>query len=105
MNPNFFGCVTQPSTRNGIPSVVSLNRYSDIDVINDEAIIKDNECVGYVTSGGYAHHVKKSLAFGYLPIHLTKKDTKLRIEINGKFYDAMIIDEPLYDPDGLKMRN
>ena len=21
MNPNFFGCVTQPSTRNGIPSV------------------------------------------------------------------------------------
>ncbi len=78
---------------------------TDIDVINDEAIMKDNECVGYVTSGGYAHHVKKSLAFGYLPIHLTKKDTKLKIEINGKFYDAMIIDEPLYDPDGLKMRN
>ncbi len=31
----------------------------NIDVTNDEAILKDNQCVGYVTSGGYAHHVKK----------------------------------------------
>jgi hypothetical protein len=26
----------------------------EIDVSNDEAILKDGECVGYVTSGGYA---------------------------------------------------
>ena len=77
----------------------------DIDVINDEAIMKDNKCVGYVTSGGYAHHVKKSVAFGYLPIELAEKDTELEIEINGKFYSAFTIEEPLYDPKGLKMRD
>ena len=76
----------------------------DIDVINDEAIMKDNKCVGYVTAGGYAHHVKKSVAFGYLPIELAEKNTELEIEINGKFYSAFTIEEPLYDPKGLKMR-
>ena len=45
----------------------------DIDVINDEAIMEDRKCVGYVTSGGYAHHVQKSIAMGYLPIEMAKK--------------------------------
>ena len=77
----------------------------DIDVINDEAIMQENECIGYVTSGGYAHHVKKSIAMGYLPTEIAKKDTKLEIEINGKCYPASVIKEPLYDPSGSKMRS
>jgi dimethylglycine dehydrogenase len=77
----------------------------DIDVINDEAIMKDRKCVGYVTSGGYAHHVQKSIAMGYLPIEIAKKDTRVEIEINGKYYPASVIKEPLYDPSGSKMRS
>ena len=77
----------------------------DIDVINDEAIMKDNKCIGYVTSGGYAHYIKKSIALGYIPTKLAKKDISLKIEINGKFYSGKIIDQPLYDPSGLKMRS
>ncbi len=77
----------------------------DIDVINDEAIMKDRKCVGYVTSGGYAHHVQKSIAMGYLPIEIAKKDTRLEIEINGRYYPASVIKEPLYDPSGSKMRS
>ena len=77
----------------------------DIDVINDEAIMKNNKCVGYVTSGGYAHYVEKRIAFGYLRVELVKKYTKLEIEINGQFYSAYVIAEPLYDPSGLKMRS
>ena len=66
--------------------------------------MKDGKCVGYVTSGGFAHYVKKSIALGYLPINLSKKDTKLEIEINGHNYSAIVIDKPLYDPSGTKMR-
>ena len=76
----------------------------DIDVINDEAIMQGDKCIGYVTSGGYAHHIQKSMAMGYLPTKIANKDTKLEIEINGKFCSAIVIDEPLYDPSGLKMR-
>ena len=77
----------------------------DIDVINDEAIMQGDKCIGYITSGGYAHHIQKSMAMGYLPTKIAKKDTKLEIEINGKFCSATVIDEPLYDPSGLKMRS
>ena len=38
-------------------------------------------------------------------VKLTKKNTKLEIEINGQFYSAYVIAEPLYDPSGLKMRS
>ena len=76
----------------------------DIDVTLDEAIMKDEKCVGYITSGGYAHHVKKSMALAYVPNNLTKDQTELSVEINGKFYKANVQAKPLYDPDGKKMR-
>ncbi len=70
----------------------------DIDVSNDEAILKDGECVGYVTSGGYAHRIGRSMAMGYVP-------TSLEVEINGEMYAAQVIGKPLYDPGGEKMRS
>jgi len=76
----------------------------DIDVSNDEAILKDGECVGYVTSGGYAHHVGQSMAMGYVPVGLAAKGTELEVEINGEMYLAKIITDPLYDPTGKRMR-
>ncbi len=76
----------------------------DIDVSNDEAITKDGTCVGYISSGGYAHHVGKSMALGYVPIELAKAGTKLEVEILGEFYGARVIAEPLYDPNGSRMR-
>ena len=33
-----------------------------VDVTLDEAILRDGEAVGYVSSGGYAHHVGRSMA-------------------------------------------
>ena len=77
----------------------------DIDVTNDEAILKDKKCVGYITSGGYAHHVKKSMALGYVPVELSKHNTTLDVEINGKFYLAHVTDRPLYDSNGGRMKN
>jgi len=97
-------CVLEKKTGPKKKLSVMVVNTKDIDVINDEAIMKDGKCVGYVTSGGFAHYVKKSIAMGYLPINLAKKDTKLEIEINGQNYSAIIIDKPLYDPSGSKMR-
>ncbi len=77
----------------------------DIDVTNDEAIFNDKKCVGYITSGGYAHHVKKSMALGYVPAELSKHETNLEVEINGKLYAAKVTNRPLYDANGKKMRS
>ncbi len=77
----------------------------DIDVVNDEAVLKDGNCVGYVSSGGFAHHLKKSMAMGYVPPELSSDGTTLEVEINGEFYPATVIARPLYDAGSAKMRS
>ena len=74
--------------------------------VNYEAILNENKaCVGYVTSGGYAHHVKKSIALGYVPTSLSGDKTRLNIEINGKLYPAHVTKNALYDSNGGKIRS
>jgi dimethylglycine dehydrogenase len=63
--------------------------------------------VGWVTSGGYAHHVRKSMAQGYVPASLAHDESEnlFQIEILGKRRPARINIEPLFDPTGEKMRS
>ncbi|TDQ78959.1 dimethylglycine dehydrogenase [Dongia mobilis] len=77
----------------------------DIDVSNDEAVLLGDKAVGYVSSGGFAHHVGKSMAFAYVPTELAKAGTRVDVEINGERYPAAIQGAPLYDPNGGKMRS
>ena len=75
-----------------------------IDVSHDEAILVENKAVGYISSGGYAHHVERSMAMGYVTTEFSEPGTKLQVEILGKLYDAEILGEALYDANGEKMR-
>ena len=83
-------------------SVIHID--TDTDVSGDEAVMHNGECVSYITSGGYGHSVKKSLAMTYLPVELIDSNAKLEVEILGEFREASIVMEPLYDPSGSKMR-
>ena len=78
---------------------------SDIDVTNNEAVIRDGKSIGYVTSGGFAHYVNKSIAFSYLDQKELISEKEIQVEINGDFYNCLIIKEPLYDPSGKKMKS
>lgn len=75
-----------------------------IDVSNDEAILKDGEAVGYVSSGGYAHRVGRSMAMGYVRAECAEAGTMLQVEILGEMYDAEVLGGPLYDANGANMR-
>ena len=75
-----------------------------IDVSNDEAILQDGKAVGYVSSGGYAHHVGRSMAMGYVDAEHAAAGTKLQVEILGQFYDVEVLGAPLYDANGANMR-
>jgi dimethylglycine dehydrogenase len=77
----------------------------DRDVVGDEAILQGGECVGHVTSGGYAHHIRRSMAMGYVPAQCSADGTQLAVEINGEHYPARVAASPLYDPDGTRMRS
>lgn len=66
----------------------------------------DWRVVGWVTSGGYGHFVKASLAQGYIPNALSGalEAGMFEIEIRGERCAARLISEPLFDPSGAKMR-
>jgi len=75
-----------------------------VDVNRDEPIFHEGACVGYVTSGGFAHYVKKSVALGYVPADLARSDAIFEIEILGEMRPARIQHRPLFDPNGGRMK-
>lgn len=76
----------------------------DADPWGDEPIWKEGKVVGLVTSGGYAHHVGKSVALGLVPRGLVEPGGAFEIEILGERRPATLITEPLFDPAGERMR-
>ena len=84
------------------PLIVETN---DIDVTNNEAVMNGKDSIGYVTSGGFAHFVNKSVAFTFIDMEKIKSENKIQVEINGDLFNCSIIKEPLYDPSGQKMRS
>ena len=77
----------------------------NIDPSHDEAIFHNGKPITHATSGGYAHHTKKSLTQAYIPTELAADGTKFQIELLGNRHEATLTTKPLYDPTGSKMRS
>ncbi|MBT4888496.1 MAG: FAD-dependent oxidoreductase [Rhodospirillales bacterium] len=74
------------------------------DTWGDEAIFRDGEWVGYVTSGGYGSTVEQSIALGYIKPEALDEGAEYAVEILGNMRPAQLHLSPLYDPKGEKMR-
>jgi len=74
------------------------------DAVGDEAIFRDRERVGYVSSGGYGAHTAKSIALGYIRPETFQPQAEYRIEILGDRRAARLRTEALFDPRGTRMR-
>ena len=105
MEKDFIGKKSAENDKSNLKLTPLIVETKDIDVTNNEAVMKDGKSIGYITSGGYAHYVKKSIAYSYLDETICKSNEKCQVEINGDFYDCSIIKQPLYDPKGEKMRS
>jgi dimethylglycine dehydrogenase len=80
---------------------------ADCDVLGDEPIWHQGKVIGWVTSGGYAHYVDKSMAQGYIPKELATDTSEgaFEVEIIGENRKATIILDPPFDPEGKRMRS
>ncbi|MFD0981312.1 GcvT family protein [Tropicimonas aquimaris] len=76
----------------------------DADVAAYEPIWLDGAVVGFCTSGGYSHYADKSVAIGFLPTERIRDGLAVEIEILGERRPARLYTEPLFDPDGARMR-
>jgi dimethylglycine dehydrogenase len=68
----------------------------DVDCAHDEAVFDNGECVGFVTSGGYAHFCQHSVA-------MATAEAPFEVEILGELRPARVQAQALYDPSGSRM--
>ncbi|KAI3362104.1 hypothetical protein L3Q82_012430 [Scortum barcoo] len=67
----------------------------DIDPEGNETVWYNGKVVGNTTSGAYSYSSQQSLAFAYLPLELCSVGQKVEVELLGRKYPAMVIQEPL----------
>ncbi len=106
-NVNFVGrkaALAEKKSGGTLRLVAFTVAASDAEAIGDEPIWHKGKVVGWVTSGGYAHAQKKSMALGYVPKELAGEETGWEIEILGQMCKAKLQAQPLLDPKGEKMR-
>ena len=81
---------------------------------HNEAILRDGEVVGYLTSGNYGHHLGGAIGMGYIPCREAKGGgsedaesqlaSKYEIDVAGELVKAEVSLTPLYDPSAKRMK-
>jgi 4-methylaminobutanoate oxidase (formaldehyde-forming) len=71
--------------------------------LGNEPVRVDGAVAGRVTSGGYGYTVQRSIAYAYLPASVEIGDA-VEVEIFGRWIEAEVMREPLFDPDGARVR-
>lgn len=85
--------------------LVTLEVAADnADASGYEPVWQGEKRVGYVTSGGYGHHVGKSLAMALVDPDCATEGTALDIHVVGIKRSARVIAPSPYDPTGSVMR-
>ena len=76
----------------------------DADCWGGETIYWNGSVVGFVSSGGYGHRVRKSLAFAYVTSESSEAGTELQVDILGERRAARVLNGPAYDPSNARPR-
>ena len=77
---------------------------TDSDASGYEPVWNKGQRVGYVTSGGYGHTVKKSLALALIDRESAVPGTELTVHIVGQERKACVIPASPYDPESKALR-
>ena len=72
--------------------------------LGSEPVRVEGTPVGRVTTGGYGYSVERSIAYAYLPAAYAAVGVPVEIEIFGRWIAAEVVAEPLYDPQGERIR-
>ena len=77
---------------------------ADADASGYEPVWKDGRRVGFITSGGYGHHVDKSLAMALVDVEHAQTGEELRAHIVGVERPVRVIESSPFDPAGSVLR-
>ena len=77
---------------------------------HNEAIVRDGEIVGYLTSGNYGHHLGGAIGLGYVPCRAVGESaaaqlaSSYQIDVAGRLVTAAVTLRPFYDPRGERIK-
>jgi glycine cleavage system aminomethyltransferase T/glycine/D-amino acid oxidase-like deaminating enzyme len=73
--------------------------------LGSEPVRLDDEITGRITSGGYGYTVGRSIAYAYLPAAKAQPGQAVEVEIFGEWVGGEVAGEPLWDPQGDRIRS
>lgn len=81
----------------------------DISLLGRETIVRNNQAVGYLSSGGFGYTVDKSIGYGYVknPEGVTDEyllEGEYQLVVAEQAVAARIHLQPLYDPEGKRIK-
>jgi dimethylglycine dehydrogenase len=78
---------------------------NDFDAAGGEPVFAGDRAIGVTTSGGYGHATGKSLAFAYVGSGFDVAGTALSVALLGKRCAAVVLGEPVYDPENVRLKS
>ena len=72
--------------------------------LGNEPVFSNGRVVSRVTSGGIGYAVGRSIAYAYLSPDLAATGTSLEVEVFGDRVAATVVEAPLWDPAGERVR-
>ncbi|MFJ9103202.1 FAD-dependent oxidoreductase [Streptomyces sp. NPDC102405] len=73
-------------------------------VMGKEPVYDGQRAVGYVTSAAFGHTIGKGIAYAWLPAELAVAGRALHIGYFDRRVEAMVAEEPLFDPAMSRLR-
>ena len=72
--------------------------------LGSEPVRVDGDIVGRVTSGNQGYRVGRAIAFAYLPADRAAIGRRVDVEVFGEWIGAEVVKDPVYDPEGARIR-
>ncbi len=83
---------------------LEIKDVEDADVLGNNPIYINEKLIGRATSGGFGFRLNKSIALAMIDPNFNVLGQKLEINILGKNYECVVINESPYDPENEKIR-
>ena len=105
--PEFLGRDAWLAVKDQPPRQVLCNfviETADADAWGGETIYHNGRYAGRVTSGAFGFSVGQSVALGYLNADRVEEGGQYEIAVLGRPHKARLLDAPLFDPKGARLR-
>ena len=107
LDKKFIGrSVVQSRKDNGVDlQLVYVTVDTDnADPLGNEPVYDGERIIGISTSGAYGYTVQRTIAFAYVESKYAAIGTEFDVAVLGDRRSAVVIDEPIYDPQNERLR-